>query len=425
MGVVATSTGPKISGYEVTEKIGEGPVGEVFRATELSLDREVAIKVLRPELASRSGVADRFLMQARELAGLNHPNIATVYTLFYEGPVVLVVTEYVEGWPITATSRRAGGSKARHVLPLFLQALDGVGFAHFSGVLHLGIKPSNLMVTPAGTVKVMDFGASRCIGPGEELRNDPYLPPEPRRGAETDPRSDVYSLGVLLYEMLAGHAPFDLDRARQNPLPALSDAAPDVPGTLGKVVMRALEATPERRFVSINQFCSSLEATLPDKIALGNPIGRGELILAEPIDPVLRGAGESEWLDDNPEESTQVLDEHSSPWRGRRRKRATSFALGLAFFGLVALAALGLQLVTRSPQEVPAQEAADRSVAPPPAATAPWAQLAPEPPDAPREVKPDDTASSTTRRAPKAVTQTRSEPVAEEPESEEWVIRRR
>jgi serine/threonine-protein kinase len=421
MGAITTS-GPAIPGYELIEKIGEGPVGEVFLATELSLDREVAIKVLRPELASRSGVADLFLMQARKLAGLNHPNIATVYTVFCDGPIVLVVTEYVEGWPITATSRSTGGLSARHVLPIFQQALDGVGFAHSSGVLHLGIKPSNLMVTSAGTVKVMDFGVSRCIGPGDERRRGTTvqcMSPGPPSGTETDPRSDIYSLGFLLYEMLVGHMPFDRrDCAPEDLPPALGQGIPE---SLEKVVMRALEATPERCFASIEEFCSAIEATLPE-VAPGDPIGQGIFIVAEPINPLLRAGGD-QCLDDNAEETTQVLGAEATLSRTERprRERATSLTLGLALLGLVALAALGLQFVTRSPEEV---DAADRTaqaataVRPLPV-TAPWAEVPAAPPDPPRATKPK------TRRVRRPVTKERSKPAAKQTESEEWVIRRR
>ena len=319
--------GPEIPNYEISEKIGEGPVGEVFRATDLILDREVAIKVLRPEFAAHAEGANRFLVQARALAGLNHPNIATVYTLLSEGGLPVVVTEYVEGRPITVLGPRSGGSRPGHVLPLFLQALDGLGFAHSLGVLHLGLKSSNVMVTPAGTVKLLDFGMSRCFGSTDELRAGvsvetlQYMSPQQLRGHPTDPRSDVYSLAVLLYEMLAGRVPFvagtgrDLIRAQiQGPPTPLRESAPGLPESLERTLLRALERTPERRFASAEEFRSALERTLPAGDRREEPLDIQRLSTPELITPLRRAAAAGESAEETTQsfnETTQVFDNES------------------------------------------------------------------------------------------------------------------
>jgi serine/threonine protein kinase len=267
--------GNVVGSYKITEKIGEGGMGAVFKGIDLMLEREVAIKMLRPELASQPQVVERFRSEAVTLAKLNHPNIATLFSFLRQGEDFFMVMEFVRGETLDSLIRRSGAMRCDTAIALFCQALEGIDHAHRMGIIHRDIKPANMMLTETGTLKVMDFGIARVLGTsrmtkqGNIVGTIEYMSPEQVRGQETDARSDIYSLGILLYEMLTGRVPFSSDSEFDLMKMQIDDApqpprvfSAQIPQAVEQAIMRALAKRSEARFQGAGEFRNALSSAL-------------------------------------------------------------------------------------------------------------------------------------------------------------------
>ena len=264
-----------IGHYRIVKLLGVGAMGKVHAALDTFLEREVAIKSLRAELTQDPDFVGRFRAEATSLAKLNHPNITTLYSPVLQGSDLYMVMELVNGRPLDEILRERGKPLGvKESLAIIAQAADGLAYAHQMGVIHRDIKPSNLMVADDGRIKIMDFGIARVRGSvrltraGTAVGTPLYMSPEQCRGGEGDERSDLYSLAVVLYEMLAGAPPFsgateyDLTQAQIHaeapPLvPRISGVTPEIESA----IMTALAKRPEQRFPNMRAFSDALGAT--------------------------------------------------------------------------------------------------------------------------------------------------------------------
>jgi eukaryotic-like serine/threonine-protein kinase len=264
-----------IGQYEIRELLGEGGLGQVHAAFDTVLQRDVAVKSLRPELLNDTNFVDRFRVEATSLARLNHPNITTIYSLIPEGKNLYMVMELVRGHTLDdILKKRNAPIEVRESLAVIAQAADGLSYAHSMGVIHRDIKPANLMIAENGTLKIMDFGIARVRGSQRLTRTGSivgtlaYMAPEQLRGEEGDEACDLYSLAIVLYEMLSGSPPFsatseyDLMQAQINQRP--DRLIPRVPGLEARVeaaLLRALAKKPAQRFPSVRAFSDALGAS--------------------------------------------------------------------------------------------------------------------------------------------------------------------
>ena len=283
--------GKVVGTYKIIAKIGEGGMGAVYKGIDEMLDREVAIKVLRPELVSQPNVVNRFLAEAKTLAKLNHTNIATVYNFIHQDDHYFMVMEFVSGETFDNMIRRNGPIEYGAAVRMFCYALEGLEHAHSLDIIHRDIKPANLMLTDTGIVKVMDFGIARVLGSarmtkqGNIIGTIEYMSPEQIRGEETDARSDIYSAGILLYEMLTGRVPFESKSEYELMKSQIEEPPPPprnfayVPEQAEAAIMCALAKKPEARFQSAAAFRQRLLESMKGETA---PLLDGAPVYAAP-----------------------------------------------------------------------------------------------------------------------------------------------
>jgi serine/threonine-protein kinase len=269
---MSEEVGKHVGDYEILAVLGAGGMGKVYKVRNMISDRVEAMKVLLPDLAGRQELASRFLREIKILAALNHPNIAALRTALTLDNQLVMIMEYVEGRTLAACVEQ-GPIPAVEALDYISQVLDALSYAHGQKVIHRDIKPSNMMLTPQGVVKLMDFGIARSgrdpalTTTGTTMGSLYYMSPEQVRGEVVDHRSDVYSVGVSLYEMVTGQRPFQSDSdvaimaAHLQQVPkAPIELRPGLPKALSDVIMTAMAKNPAQRFQSADAFRAALKS---------------------------------------------------------------------------------------------------------------------------------------------------------------------
>ena len=276
--------GETVGPYRVLEKIGEGGMGEVYRAHDLRLERDVAVKVLPSHLIDDAAALARFERESKAVAALSHPNILGIFDVGSEGGIAYAVTELVEGKTLRA-QLEDGRLPVRKAIDYAAQIAQGLAAAHEKGITHRDLKPENVIVTPDGRVKILDFGLAkqepspafancddapttgRLTNPGVVMGTVAYMAPEQARGQAVDPRADIFSLGAVLYEMLAGRSAFQRDTPtdtmvailKEDP-PELATTDPKISPALARLVEHCLEKNPAARYQSARDMAFALEA---------------------------------------------------------------------------------------------------------------------------------------------------------------------
>ncbi len=260
--------------YELEELVGTGGMSSVFRARDRLLDRKVALKILHQQYTGDPEYVERFRHEARAVAALSHPNIVTVIDRGEHEGRQFIVFEYVEGENLKQLIQRRGPAPVATSLELAMQIARGLSFAHQQGLVHRDVKPQNVLLNGDGRAKVTDFGIARSLDvqhgmtqTGTVLGTSDYIAPEQAQGRRVDEHTDVYSLGVVLYELLTSEVPFPGEnfvavamRHINEAPPSIRDKRPDVSPRLEEAVQRAMAKDPEDRFPTMTAFCEELEA---------------------------------------------------------------------------------------------------------------------------------------------------------------------
>ncbi len=267
---MAEETGQRVGDYEVVALLGTGGMGRVYKVRSVISNREEAMKILLPDFAAQPELAARFMAEIRTLAGLDHPNITQLRTAFQIQNQFVMVMEFVEGTTLDKLPARLSLDQS---IDYSLQVLAALSYAHQKGVTHRDIKPANIMITTHGVVKLMDFGIAKSTEdlnltrPGTTMGSIYYMSPEQVRGGTVDGRSDIYSFGVTLYEMLTGRKPFQAEtsysvlNAQLNETPAPpAQWNPSLSRELNDIVLRAMAKDPGARFQTAEEFRSALKA---------------------------------------------------------------------------------------------------------------------------------------------------------------------
>ena len=253
--------------YQVESQVEQGGMATVYRGRDLMLERDVAIKVLREDYSRDPAFRERFRQEAKAAANLSHSNIVTVYDFGFDEDHLFIVLEYVPGTDLNSLIKQKGRYSIEEGIPLIIQSCKGLGYAHRAGLVHCDIKPHNFLVTPDKRIKVTDFGIARALAsihPDEEAEvvwgSPQYFAPEQAAGGAPSPASDVYSLGVIMYQMFTGQLPFTAKSAadlaqehRYKTVKPPIDLNPKIPPALNEIMLKVLSKEPSARYRTADQ----------------------------------------------------------------------------------------------------------------------------------------------------------------------------
>src|SRR5271168_5417614 len=258
--------------YQVTHLIARGGMAMVYRAQDTLLNRAVALKILYPELSADPAFVERFRREAQAAANLSHPNIVPVFDWGQDSGTYFIVMEFIDGRPLSSILKTAGSLSAERTADVGAHVAAALGYAHKHGVIHRDVKPGNVLITDEGQVKVTDFGIARAINTEESLTQTgavmgtaTYFSPEQAEGIGVDARSDIYSPGVVLFEMVCGRPPFlgespvavASKHVRDHP-PAPRELNPSIPPTFEAIILKAMAKNPDHRYATAEDLRADL-----------------------------------------------------------------------------------------------------------------------------------------------------------------------
>ena len=263
--------------YQIIKTLGEGGMANVYLAHDNILDRNVAVKVLRGDLATDEKFVRRFQREALSAASLSHPNIVEMYDVGDDDGQYYIVMEYVDGKTLKQVLKQRGKLSITEVVDIMLQLTDGMAHAHDSYIIHRDIKPQNIMILPNGMIKITDFGVATALNSTQLTQTNSvmgtvhYLPPEQAQGKGSTIRSDIYSMGIMMYELLTGLVPYKGDNAVEialkhlkEPLPSIRKINPEIPQSIENVIIKATAKNPKNRYLDARQMHEVLKSALDD-----------------------------------------------------------------------------------------------------------------------------------------------------------------
>ncbi len=282
--------------YQIIEELGHGGMGRIYRAVDKKLNEEVALKLIRPEIASEKRTLERFHNELKLARKISHPHVGRMYELLEENGIHFITMEYVPGEDLKSSIRRFGQLPISKSISITKQICEGLAEAHKIGVIHRDLKPSNIMVDKEGNAKVMDFGIARSLktkgitGEGVSVGTPEYMSPEQVEGKEADRRADIYSLGIILYEMLTGQVPFEGDTPftigvkQKNEIPKDPKSLnAQIPQDLSRLVLKCLEKDREKRYQSADEMRTDLEKIEKGIPTTERPITKRKTVTSKPI----------------------------------------------------------------------------------------------------------------------------------------------
>ena len=264
--------------YQIIRLIGEGGMANVYLAHDTILDRDVAVKILRGDLADDEKFVRRFQREAIAASSLNHPNIVEMYDVGEDDGKYFIVMEYIEGRTLKSLIKKRGMLTLPEIVDIMLQLTSGIACAHDSYIIHRDIKPQNVLILDDGRVKITDFGIAMALNNNELTQTNSvmgsvhYLPPEQASGSGSTIKSDIYSLGILMYELITGKVPFKGDNAveiaikqMKDPIPSVCAQNPEIPQSIENIILRACAKNPKNRYENVTEMYNDLKTALSDE----------------------------------------------------------------------------------------------------------------------------------------------------------------